>query len=334
MHQLKHATSVFEVVECLRTIHTQLQDIDRSDRLRFCKADYDNAVKGLRKNRSLWSSNLFRETMTITIAFFNISLFAKLPTVLFYEIILWLPSSDLASILLVSSEWNQLAIHNDLWRCLFQRKFLISNPGASPSLSSVIPVMTAYKTRLEDPQVGDKVEVAWKGKFRLETQDVYQGLAWWVAEVVEKNPSQGKYKIRYPGWESRWDEWVSRTRLRWTVASNTIEQIDTGDVVELWCVGQNVPGAWLESKVKKVRAGRYCLGKVVSSGSLWVDRDRLRLVRKSYEHEGGGGDSRHSLEGRRRRGSSDGGPGFLGSVSESFRSVISRGPSASSCTIM
>jgi hypothetical protein len=30
-----------------------------------------------------------------------------------------------------------------------------------------------------------------------------EGLAWWVAEVVDKHTSQGKYKIHYPGWESK-----------------------------------------------------------------------------------------------------------------------------------
>ncbi len=51
-------------------------------------------------------------------------------------------------------------------------------------------------------------------------------------------------------------------------------------MVELWCCGANVPGAWLESRVKRVRNGRYCVGRVLSTGSLWVDRDRLRLVKQ------------------------------------------------------
>ena len=50
-------------------------------------------------------------------------------------------------------------------------------------------------------------------------------------------------------------------------------------MVELWCCGANVPGAWLESRVKRIRKGRYCVGKVLSTGSLWVERDRLRLVK-------------------------------------------------------
>jgi hypothetical protein len=320
--QLKHATSLYEIVECLRAIRSVLQDIDRSDRMKFCKADYENAVKILKKNRQLWSPDLFRETISITLRYFDTCVFLKLPTVLLYEIILWLPTSDLASILSVCNDWKILASHNDLWRQLYQRKFLLSNPGAFPSQS--YPVIDSYRWRLDDPQVGDKVEVAWKGKFRLETQDVYQGLAWWVAEVVEKNKEQGKYKIRYPGWESRWDEWVPRARLRWSVAPNTIEHIDIGDVVELWCIGQNVPGAWLESKVKKVRGNRYCLGKVLSSGSLWVERERLRLVRKAYDYDI---HDRYSLENRR----GGNGQGLLGSISQSFSSMVAR---PTSCSIM
>ena len=34
---------------------------------------------------------------------------------------------------------------------------------------------SVYYRRLLDPWIGDKVEVAWKGKFRLEAMDVYQG---------------------------------------------------------------------------------------------------------------------------------------------------------------
>ena len=49
---------------------------------------------------------------------------------------------------------------------------------------------------------------------------------------------------------------------------------------------KQVPGAWLESKVKKVRNGRFCVGRVLSTGSLWVERDRLRLVKHIINIEG------------------------------------------------
>ena len=43
---------------------------------------------------------------------------------------------------------------------------------------------------------------------------------------------------------------------------HSLSHIRANDVVELWCCGANVPGAWLESRVKRVRNGRYCVGKV------------------------------------------------------------------------
>ena len=149
-------------------------------------------------------------------------------------------------------------------------------------------------------------QVAWRGKFRLEAMEVYQGLAWWEAVVVDKevvapvaaaaaasaadpaHPSSSstspvpgglhrsptlrgssgygtrlnennngggnggaatgstathaasaaglsaRYKIHYPGWISRWDEWVDRSRLRWSWHTNNEAAIKTGDEV---CVG-------------------------------------------------------------------------------------------------
>ena len=134
-----------------------------------------------------------------------------------------------------------------------------------------------FRSRLVDPEIGDMVEVAWKGKFRLESTDVYQGLAWWVAHIVDKHTSQSKYKIRYPGWESRWDEWVSRDRFRWLKERDVLVPICEGDRVELWCCGSNVPGAWLETHVIKVADDQYCLDKVTTAGPIWVSRNRLRL---------------------------------------------------------
>jgi hypothetical protein len=60
-----------------------------------------------------------------------------------------------------------------------------------------------------------------------------------------------------------------------------IETIHVNDIVELWCCGASVPGAWLESYVRKIRDGKYCVGEVLASGNLWVDRDRIRLVKSA-----------------------------------------------------
>ena len=42
-----------------------------------------------------------------------------------------------------------------------------------------------------------------------------------------------KYKIHYPGWDARWDEWVRRERLRWAQKHNPAEKICVNDYVEV-----------------------------------------------------------------------------------------------------
>lgn len=292
---LKQAGTTFEAVVCLRRVKQLLNDIDRSDRLKFCKVDYENAKIVLHRNPSVWSDTLSREFGAITSQYFNQSNFRYLPHALIQEIFLWLPIDEFSPVPAVCWEWYQLGTADEVWKSFYQYKFLRHNPGTMPAQTT--NYINSFKLRLADPQIGDKVEVAWRGKFRLEAMDVYQGLAWWVAEVVDKHPAQEKYKIHYPGWESKWDEWVTKSRLRWAVDSNTICKISPGAVVELWCCGANVPGAWLESRVKKVRAGRYCVNRVLASGPLWVERERLRLVKHPAdpEHARIGSPTRSSL---------------------------------------
>ena len=129
------------------------------------------------------------------------SLFNILPTDIINEIFVWLPIDDFAPVPTVCQEWKKLACSDEVWQTFYRYKFLRHNPDTMPL--EKFGYLDAFRSRLADPQLGDKVEVAWRGKFRLEALDVYQGLAWWVAEVVDKHTSQGKYKIRYPGWESR-----------------------------------------------------------------------------------------------------------------------------------
>ena len=322
-----HTALPIQAVQCLRQIRLLLENVDQADRLKFCKADYDGATKSLKKRKMLDDPAVFKEVVSITIDFFNVNQFRKLPVAAIHEIFQFIPIHEYAPLAQVCSEWNTMACSNDIWMQLYLEKFLLSNPGELPDRGSNI--MSAFHSRLDDPQVGDKVEVAWRGKFRLETQDVYQGLAWWVAEVVDKHTAQGRYKIHYPGWESRWDEWVPRSRLRWAVSKNTLVSIRVGDVVELWCCGANVPGAWLESKVRRIRNGRYCLGRVLATGYVWVERDRLRLVRRPTDQQNGGEDGRPRSSLQRRRSLS---LSLLG-LSDRLQAVAIR-PRNQSCAIM
>lgn len=155
-----------------------------------------------------------------------------------------------------------------------------------------------FQRRLQYPEIGDHVEVAWRGKFRLDVNDIYQGLAWWISKVVEVEHANNKYKIHYPGWDSRWDEWVVRSRLRWTVEHDKTTVLKVGDRVELWCCGQSVPGAWLDTTIRKVKRNQYgVLRSQLSSSVIWVPRDRIRPMRRRRQQASDTSSNTEQVEG-------------------------------------
>jgi len=257
--------------------------VDDDDRFRFCKGDFFAAVDTLKEENFYWWDELCSEVISIHSTYFDESPFQHLPEYVIQEIMLWLPVDDFHPVVEVCTEWNDLGTRDEVWRTFYTRKFLHFNPNSLPYSQLHLGFRFLFQIRLRSPEVGDRVEVAWRGKFRLEENEVYQGLAWWVAEVVDVHAELDRYKIRYLGWDTQWDDWIPRDRLRWAVESNVVQKIRPGDYVELWCVGSNVPGAWLETKVKKVsKGGRYFLDQEVLSaqGNVWVRRDRLRLVKR------------------------------------------------------
>lgn len=233
---------------------------------------------------------------------------------------MWIGADEFLPILCTCKEWYDLGTSNKIWKLFYQHRFVRLNPFSDLPVDYQGRFIQAFEERLFDPHIGDKVEVAWRGKFRLEASEVYHGLAWWVAEVVDKHSSQQKYKIKYPGWDDRWNEWVSRSRLRWKVETNNVVQIRVGDPVEVWCVGMTVPGAWLESRVIQVSqqsdgsgTASYCVDGVLTTGDLWVDRDRLRLVK--FENP----NTSFSAQNTGASGGSTGGSGSGGGTPDSGR---------------
>ena len=130
----------------------------------------------------------------------------------------------------VCSDWLSLSAEDALWRDHYLNRF--SGGGRTGRRRANHHVMDcqgttsrARKSRLEDPHVGDDVEVAWRGKFRLESSGDRRGTAWWVAVVVDKvaldaasgSPGRGrKIHAARPGTRSlfldgkgRWDGRVS-----------------------------------------------------------------------------------------------------------------------------
>jgi hypothetical protein len=103
------------------------------------------------------------------------------------EVMLFLSLAELGCIASVSQEWRALSEHNFLWRQPYLSRFGFHEPAQelSPTSSSSTALAAAqplykefFAQRLVNPQVKDRVEVAWRGKFRLESLEIYSGLAW------------------------------------------------------------------------------------------------------------------------------------------------------------
>lgn len=99
-----------------------------------------------------------------------------LPTDLIKAIFVWLPIDEFCPVPAVCQDWNHLGASDEVWKTFYLYRFIRYNPDTMPLFNE--NYRQAFKIRLADPQIGDKVEVAWRGKFRLEALDVYQGLAW------------------------------------------------------------------------------------------------------------------------------------------------------------
>lgn len=300
LDSLRIAGSVYEVALCLRQLSDILNTVDRSDRIKYCKPDYEAALVDLRSTGLFLTDKVIQLITTVCISYFNENLLDCIPEVLMQEIFMMIPFEEFSTIPSTCKEWRDLWRSDVVWKTQYNQRFVSAvslNPMLGPK-NAPCPYFMLYKDRLAYPYIGDGIEVSWRGKFRLEANDIYQGLAWWRGVVVgcstvsedhsletEYDAAQHgprshivKYKIHYPGWESRWDEWVCRERLRWPMnpMNACSATISKGDTVELWCCGYNVPGAWLESTVKRIKRNRHCVTRAHVSGSVWVTRERIR----------------------------------------------------------
>mmetsp|Transcript_16105 Transcript_16105/g.49808 ORF Transcript_16105/g.49808 Transcript_16105/m.49808 type:complete len:310 (-) Transcript_16105:63-992(-) len=174
---------------------------------------------------------------------------------------------ELGALCAVSRDIGLLAERDDAWAAPCVRRF-----GAPDAATSGYAFDSSrkesFRQRLRNPALGDRVEVAWRGRFRLEGLEVYRGLAWWAAEVVARRdtgPTKAaaalpRYRVHYLHWDSRWDEWVARDQLRWPVPEGRSGAVAIGDVVDVWCSGHAVPGAWLRAVVATIEGDLYCVG--------------------------------------------------------------------------
>ncbi|CAM9144985.1 unnamed protein product, partial [Chrysoparadoxa australica] len=198
-----------------------------------------------------------------------------------YDILSWLDPIDVASAASVCHRWAMLSSGDILWRDIHLRCFgdTCMPDGATGGWKQ------AYKARLIDPLLGDSVQVAWNGKFRLDPLHVFCGSSWWQAKIVGKEPTLG-YRVHYQCWNHHWDEWVQPSRIRWPLRSLNVWEpsqmlkqgsLEVGDLVEFWSSSDAVGGAWLQARVAKLTASAACLtDMVVTSECLWISRTRVR----------------------------------------------------------
>jgi hypothetical protein len=228
----------------------------------------------------------------------------------------FLSPADIRIAACASQSWRHLCFSDLVWRNLFLARFGPLSPP-SPSAHSSHPEQSGLdeeekdcredeeekeeqkvscalesppvsyvekmRLRLLDPQMGDHVQVAWQGKFRIDSTHIFVGLSWWDAFIVDK-AAGGYYKVHYHSWNSRWDEWVTSDRLRW--ASLTTSSLDhtyrSGDRVEVRCSGMSVVGVWLEARVHSMSSSgtSVCMSNIVLSEDLfWMPLTSVKLAR-------------------------------------------------------
>ena len=188
----------------------------------------------------------------------------------------------------VSKDWLSLSSEDALWRDHYLNRFSGgSDEGdGESSCDEYEDYKQEYKSRLEDPHVGDDVEVAWRGKFRLGGLEICRGTAWWVAVVVDKvaldaasgGPGRGR-KIHAASLVQGHVSWMGgplgRVGLARSVAVARQEYargryVETAGLRGGRCGSQNVPGLGSKGVCRKIRGDAVEVGRVLSTGSLWV----------------------------------------------------------------
>ena len=303
--------SAWDGINSLRSLDALLtrERISREDRVSVYLRDFEHVMRLMSGNPQVYSSSLRKAIAAFLKKHFSLNYFDGIHSLLMKDIILWLEVRDLYSFSQVCRDWNSAASSDLLWKILYIARFQDSKFQCSIlGDTAANELKLQYRSRLEDPFAGDKVQVCWRGKFRLESADLYHGLAWWHAEIVDKDTANKRYKIRFPGamrfslfidhfsnvilqytgWDSdRWDEWVPREKIRFPTTENSVEKIKVGDPIEIFCLGKNVPGAWLEAVVFDVIATSDSAVEMYAIENVLVSNERLLLprsrIRKSFK---------------------------------------------------
>lgn len=177
-----------------------------------------------------------------------------------------------------------------------------------------------YMSRIRNPHVGDQVEVLWTGKFyshalREHGTMGFEGQAWWKADIVSRQGNSANpmyFRAHFPGWEARWDEWVTRDMIRWprphddndtktgldrktrqrSYSAPACSTIRPKDHVEVLLESARVPDVWIEGDVKKVTLDvdgteLYLVTGMKRPRQIWVRRQSIRRLNKRGSHPEG-----------------------------------------------
>ncbi len=118
-----------------------------------------------------------------------------------------------------------------------------------------LPLASLEPDRLETWPAGTELRVTWKDRV-------------WDAKV--RQVDAGFMLITYPGYDARWDEWISADR----VVGSQGHRPATGDRVKVeW------QGRWYDARVKSTQDGKWCIGYAGFDAS-WdecVEEARIRF---------------------------------------------------------
>ena len=133
-----------------------------------------------------WSRENRALLVSLVVHYYPPDRLAGLPRELLEDAVLAnLDVKNLAAMAAVSRAARRAASSDAAWRPQYARRFGAAD-DASEHFDFGASLRESFRQRLGDPAPGDRVEIAWRGRFRLEGLEVYRGLAWWAAEVVEK----------------------------------------------------------------------------------------------------------------------------------------------------
>lgn len=233
MDHLGRVGSIFEAVSCLRDIEDLLIHIEFDDRIAFCKEDFTQAVETLRKNPIMNTPKLLREILRITTTYFNENKIRLLPDDIIHQIFVCLPMQNMVDILSTCKNWHRIGLSKPVWQEFYSYRFLpepcdrviIHRPKNDPDeifdndrrkplvtinmLRSSRSCYALMRSRILSPLLGDLLEVLWRGKFRLDDVETYNGCGWWKAEVRSGPDDEGNYAVQYVGWGNKWEEKVN-----------------------------------------------------------------------------------------------------------------------------